>query len=578
MGLFANYSFNSHGFIVSVTPCHLYHGKTPLAPHEHTVVTSLSRSPSIILTGPNAPGFVKQISFFGLPTSGSSLIYEGLLLNTQNHGGANLSDIESFPICFLKTYTFLPNPFYQGAGSVEIYGLDLNRPETHHIGAEISSFGSIKSNISSIYTSHSHQFGFFASGVLDEGIPQYSRKRMRGELNQHQVGSFGLKSMSHLTDTWSLSILAQHKKSRLHTDGMVINSIPRDRIFQKIDLGILKLIYKPSGPFNHQITVGGYAEKNEYLFTKPIANRFQSIQSGYQLTHQTKTSKTSAFLHMTFNAYAQTQKMHQNHARLFLSHQVSLMATTQLTVGSLIENMSHQSITLSPQIMLKHDLETDLTATISYKQTQRFPTLLEKHGIENIQQANANLRPEKGQTFITTLSWSPDLWDYHLSFFHTYLEDAISARTTGPNLYQKFNQSLRTYGTILNIHWSKKKISIGATYTLTLSRSKNKPSLQNDVIKHKGHVYLEHGITKTLTVKSSLNIYGSRRSHRFTKGAVIPTYLNPYVLLKSKITYMPIDKVTLYIEGKNLLNQGYTLVPDYRAPGRSIHVGIHGRF
>lgn len=575
--------FSVQALVVEVSPSY-----SPQKSPSHSVeanqpiTEALQQMPGLNLKGDLNPGGVQQLSLFAMPGSSCAVLFEDIILNGQNSGGVNLAHLNHLQVTSACIQTLSPHPFYQGAGLATFDGMNLNRPYTHEISTEASSLGSIQAQASTIIKAGQTKVGLMAAGILDDGIPQKYTPRQRGALNAFQAGSLGIKLETPLDLHWRLESFFHHKASSLETDGAPpIPTTPQDLIRSTLDLYKIKALYDAGSPYTHAFWYGGYHEKNQYTFNQSTSrNSFTSHQLGYQGQYQVQAT-TSFMTHVDQTIYQTTpQKQYQDHLRIFLGHTEPLTEKISLEVAALGHIVTHHGTRLGPQVAVIFDLPSNIRWHISYKQTHRYPTLIETASIPNIQIASPHLKAERSHVWQSEWQWTPTpSWQVTGSLFKTQTTNAINALLIQQNLYQKTNQNNQTWGGTASVNWQRDMWQIQLNYTQTHIGSTGLYGLRLGIARHQGRVLIRSHITPQLSVQTTVNLNSKRPSQK-PNGTRTPTpvRLSAYELLAFKLNYQPAQNLNLYITLKNALNKKYQTLYQVRTPGRAIHVGIHGRF
>ena len=569
-----------HALEVEVSP-HAHEYGQPTEPNQ-SIAESLNQHPGLAIKGDTNPGGVQQLSLFAMPGSACAVLFEDILLNGQNSGGVNLTHLNHLHVSNSCVQTFRPHPFYQGAGLAQFTGLNLNRPHAHAYSAEVGSLGSIQGQASTIVQNGETKVGLLAAGTIDSGIPQKYTPRQRGALNAFQAGSLGFKMATPLNEHWFLESFFHHKASSLHTDGAPpIPTTPQDLIRGTLDLYKLKASYDSGTPLTHAFWYGGYHEKNQYTFSNTTSkNSFTSHQFAYQGQYQDRAT-TRFMAHFDQTLYRATStKSHQDHLRLFLAHTASLVDWLTFDGAVLTHIVSRHGTRLGPQAAFTFQLSETVEWQLSYKQTHRYPTLIETASIPFIQLASPHLKPERSDIWQSEWRWTPtQAWQLTASLFYTHTKNAINAILIQPNLYQKTNQNIQTFGGTASATWQTEDWHIGLNYTQTHIDSKGIYGLRLGLARHRGSVKIRHYLKPNLFLQTSA-MFTSKRPSQKPNGTRTPTpiRLSAYELLAFKLNYQPAPGLDMYVKLKNALNKKYHTLYNVRTPGRSIHVGIHGRF
>jgi len=275
-----------------------------------------------------------------------------------------------------------------------------------------------------------------------------------------------------------------------------------------------------------------------------------------------------------------SQKKHQDHLRIFLGHTEPLTEKISLEVAALGHIVAHHGTRLGPQIAVIFDLPSNIRWHISYKQTHRYPTLIETASIPNIQIASPHLKPERSHVWQSEWQWTPTpSWQVTGSLFKTQTTNAINALLIQQNLYQKTNQNSQTWGGTASVNWQRDRWQVQLNYTQTHIGSTGLYGLRLGIARHQGRVLIRNHITPQLSVQATVTLNSKRPSQK-PNGTRTPTpvRLSAYELLAFKLNYQPAQNLNLYITVKNALNKKYQTLYQVRTPGRAIHVGIHGCF
>lgn len=200
---------------------------------------------------------------------------------------------------------------------------------------------------------------------------------------------------------------------------------------------------------------------------------------------------------------------------------------------------------------------------LSVNSANRLPTFTDLYYQSKIQQSNPNLQPEKSVTFEVGTKINPVQWNFTMDVYHRIGKNIIDwIKTIDSEIWKSENlTAVNATGLDVNlVHTFKNSFlqSVGISYSF-LTLSKNAEGFDSkyalDYLKNKFVLTVNHSVLPKLSIGWNLAFFD--RNGNYTDFATQQlTDYQPYWLLNARMTWK-LQKITLFADGNNLLNQRY---------------------
>lgn len=245
----------------------------------------------------------------------------------------------------------------------------------------------------------------------------------------------------------------------------------------------------------------------------------------------------------------------------YLTAQQTLFDHLTINAGVRLENNSGYGNEWIPQAGLAYQLNTS-TFKASVSKGFRSPNINEMYAPWGI--VNPDLEPE-------------EMWNYDISYLQSLLNDQLNFEITA---YLAKGQNMVVAGQNTG-KFENKGIDFGINYRLfpSLRINANYSFLDSDAKftaapKHKAYL----GIDWKINDKFSINPNFQYVNDLYVRVAENADILETYALLNCKVSYKPIDRLILFVNGENLTDTSYQNLYGYPMPGIVILGGIDFKF
>lgn len=541
------------------------------------IIGSLEEAPNVYVQPQGYTGQKVSANFRGLTSPHALVLLDGISLNDASAGQADLSH---FTMTGADQVKVLSGPEVllqssQTGGIIQLNTIDTKAGTKGLL--EAGSFDRAQVNLKSTFQQPRATHTLLVNHTRTSGLPKYDSARIYGEKNRYHQENSGLVSRMQLGErTW------------VKTHARTISSV------LKYDDGFAPLSSKPQATQNAAIYLLG-AEANHESITGKWQQQLVASHAKQNLnydpnsfTHSQETALAYrhdvrwSWTHRTrFTADITTTSLHKQtnfKKQRFVSgmaalHGIRLTDTWNAEAG--IRQDHTQKYTMLPRLTAGLSWEKDRAKIYgSWRQAMRLPTLYDLYAQAPYFQSNPSLRREKMD--LTELGWKQSLGDrsaIQLVYFYNRLQNMMvwNPLNTTASTIQNLPKHSVMQGLETSLHYIwQNQISLKGSYTYTNSSYPKNINIKPMAPKH--HVYLQIDVpaAEKWTIVPSLE-YTSRR---FSGTQV----LSPYILNHLEITYTIKEGYKIYGQIKNLWDEGYETVANYRSPQRTFYVGTRFTF
>lgn len=247
---------------------------------------------------------------------------------------------------------------------------------------------------------------------------------------------------------------------------------------------------------------------------------------------------------------------------IYFDHDLTLEKWSA-SAGASITNSKEFGTNMNGGLDLAFSPAPNARIYVSANSANRLPTFTDLYYQSKIQQSNPNLQPEKSVTFEIGTKINPVQWTFTMDTYHRMGKNIIDwIKTTDSEIWKSENlTAVDATGLDVNlIHVFKNSFlqSVGISYSF-LTLSKNAEGFDSkyalDYLKNKFVLTINHSVLPKLSIGWNLAFFD--RNGNYTDFATQQlTNYQPYWLLNARIRWKT-EKITLFADGNNLLNQQY---------------------
>lgn len=224
---------------------------------------------------------------------------------------------------------------------------------------------------------------------------------------------------------------------------------------------------------------------------------------------------------------------------------------------------------VSPSIALSTWTDHGVRFRASAGRAFRAPTYTERYYTDPNHRAQATLEPEHGWTLDGGIDWQGENWSGSATLFGRWDANVIDwVRSSASERWQTTNvHDVDTHGAEVMVARAFRGAFARATYAWTDSSAPALTLLSKYVLDYTRHAFGAH-IGAALPARLHLSFRADRR---------VRSDRQKYTLLDARLARR-VGRVTLFVEGANLLDDTYTEIAGVVMPGRSVMAGATVRF
>lgn len=245
----------------------------------------------------------------------------------------------------------------------------------------------------------------------------------------------------------------------------------------------------------------------------------------------------------------------------YVAAQQTLFNHLTINAGLRMENNSGYGNEWVPQVGVAYQLRNN-TLKASVSKGFRSPNINEMYAPWGM--VNPDLEPE-------------EMWNYDLSYLQFLLDGQLHFEVTA---YLAKGQNMVVAGQNTG-EFQNKGVDFGMNYRVSpsLRINANYSFLDSDAKftaapKHKAYVGVDWKITDKFTVSPNVQYVDDL----YVRVAENNDVLETYALVNCKLSYKPIERMTLFVNGENLTDTSYQNLYGYPMPGVVVLGGIDFRF
>lgn len=245
----------------------------------------------------------------------------------------------------------------------------------------------------------------------------------------------------------------------------------------------------------------------------------------------------------------------------YLTAQQTLFDHLTVNAGVRLENNSGYGNEWVPQAGLAYQINSS-TIKASVSKGFRSPNINEMYAPWGA--VNPDLEPE-------------EMWNYDVSYLQSFLNDQLHFEITA---YLAKGKNMVVAGQNTG-KFENKGIDFGLNYRIlpSLRVNTNYSFLDSDAKftaapKHKAYLGIDWKINEKFTLSPNFQYVDDL----YVRVAENDDVLESYALLNCKVSYKPIDRITLFVNGENLTDASYQNLYGYPMPGIVVLGGIDIKF
>lgn len=221
--------------------------------------------------------------------------------------------------------------------------------------------------------------------------------------------------------------------------------------------------------------------------------------------------------------------------------------------------------TASPSLALSAWTDSGVRVRVSAGRAFRAPTYTERYYTDPNHRASAELEPETGWTVDGGIDWTRSGWSASATLFRRWDENVVDwVRASTAERWQTTNvRDVDTHGTELTLSRQIGPGFVRATYAWVASDAPALSLLSKYVLD-----YTRHAVGAQALVRGPAAVDISLRADRRLRSDG-----QRYTLVDARVSRR-FQRVTLFIEGSNLLDETYTEIAGVAMPGRSAMTGV----